>query len=413
MEKNICIIGFGEMGKRHAKDMHEHSNGKVKTVAVCEQDKQRYQQGCEWLGYVPERFTSVAEMLDKVKPDGAIIASPNNTHWDVLRHFEDRNIPLIIEKPLDSTFDKLLKIVDFAKSYSAPIMVHHVMRYTPIVKKAKELISNGVIGELCSFRFCLNGGGGHMHNFRRNKKSGGGQMLEKATHDLDIMLHLMESSPKKVVSICKQQVFGGDKDDQLCCYNCDENDNCNMRTQKGNSQTEGTKDIHMSNDLCVYARSADIADNELCLIELENGTFGSQSNNFFISGYYSRIYEIMGKLGVMKICFNRLPYEAEKTYQGTIEIFPRFGGQYQRFEFNYNKRIHYNGSPGVSEHFNDLMYNKTKKVHSPVDEAFAAEMIAIAAYKSNDLGEYVTIKDILPDSLKESFSRIFDKKNMT
>jgi predicted dehydrogenase len=408
MKKNICVIGFGEMGKRHSKDMHDHSNGKVKIAAVCELDDKKYQEGIEWLGYSPKRFTSVPEMLDSIQPDGAIIASPNHTHWDALQHFEGRSIPLIIEKPLDSTYEKLLKIVDLTEKYTAPIMVHHVMRYSPIIKKAKALISDGALGKLCSFRFALNEGGGHMHNFRRNKLSGGGQMLEKATHDLDIMLHLMSSSPKRVVAICKQQVFGGDKSDTLCCSDCDEKATCIMYTERGGEKTGIVKDINVSKDLCVYAKSADVPDNELCMIELENGTFGSQNNTFFIEQYYTRIYEIIGDAAVMRVSLTALPYETENSYQGKLEVFPR-RGEVQKIEFEYENRIHYNGSPGVFEHFYDLMCGKTKKILSPVDEAFAAEMIAVAAYRSSYLGEYVTIKDILPDNLKASFGNIFQK----
>jgi predicted dehydrogenase len=409
MEKKICVIGFGEMGKRHAKDMHDHSNGKVRIAAVYEPDDERYREGVEWLGYSPEHFTSIPEMLDKVNPDGAIISGPNHTHWEALRHFNGKNIPLIIEKPLDSTYDKLLKIVEFTEKYSAPIMVHHVMRYAPIIKKAKALISDGALGDLCSFRFALNEGGGHMHNFRRNKLSGGGQMLEKATHDLDIMLHLMNSSPKRVAAICKQQVYGGEKSDTLCCSECGEKNTCMMYTERGGTKTNGVKDINISKDLCVYARSADIPDNELCLIELENGTFGSQTNTFFIKQYYTRVYEIIGNAALMRICLTQLPYEVENCYKGTLEVFPRHG-EVKKFEYEYENRIHYNGSPGVFKHFYDLMCGKTAKVISPVDEAFAAEMIAIAAYRSSESGEYVNVSDILPDNLKSSFSSIFQNK---
>ena len=410
MTKNICIIGFGEMGKRHAKDMHEYSKGKVKIVAVCEPDDKKYQEGCEWLCYSPERFTSVQEMLDTVQADGAIIASPNHAHWSALQCFEGKNIPLILEKPLDSTYEKLLKIVEFSEHYSAPIMVHHVMRYAPIIKKAKALIDDGELGELCSFRFALNESGGHMHNFRRNKLTGGGQMLEKSTHDLDIMLHLMSSSPKRVAAICKQQVFGGDKSNTLCCSDCDEKNTCDMYTERGKDKSETIKDINISRDLCVYAKEADIPDNELCMIELENGTFGSQINSFFVENYYTRIYEIIGQKALMRICLTALPGEKENAYQGEISIFPRHG-EIKKCNFQYENRIHYNGSPGVFEHFYDLMTGKTSKAYSPVDEAFAAEMIAIAAYRSSDSGKYVTIKDILPDNLKNSSLIFSTNKN--
>ena len=405
--KNICIIGFGEMGKRHAKDMHDHSKGAVRIAAVYEPDDQKYREGVEWLGYSPERYKSaIPEMLDCIKADGVIISSPNHTHWEALRHFSGRNIPLIIEKPLDSTYEKLLQVLDFTANYPVPIMVHDVMRYAPIIRKAKELVVSGALGKLCSFRFALNESGGHMHNFRRNKLTGGGQMLEKATHDLDIMLHLMNSSPKRVFAICKQQVYGGDKNDSLRCSECDEKATCSMYTEVGGAKNSTIRDINVSKDLCVYAKSADIPDNELCMIELENGIFGSHTNTFFIENYYSRVYEIIGSSAVMRICLTELPCEVEDSYRGRLEVFPQHG-EVRRFDFEYENRIHYNGSAGVFQHFYELMCGKTAKVISPVAEAFAAEMIAIAAYRSNEIGAYVNIKELLPEKLKSFFSSIF------
>jgi hypothetical protein len=103
-----------------------------------------------------------------------------------------------------------------------------------------------------------------------------------------------------------------------------------------------------------------------------------------------------------------LPGENENIYQGEIGIYPRHG-EIQKFNFQYENRIHYNGSPNVFEHFYNLMTGKATTPYSPVDEAFAAEMIAVAAYRSSDLGEYVTIKDMLPDNQKNIFASIFNK----
>jgi predicted dehydrogenase len=45
---------------------------------------------------------------------------------------------------------------------------------------------------------------GLFHTFRRTKKTGGGQIIEKATHDLDAMLYLLGSLPEEVAMIAKQ-----------------------------------------------------------------------------------------------------------------------------------------------------------------------------------------------------------------
>jgi predicted dehydrogenase len=401
--KNIVIIGFGGMGKRHALDMEEFTGHKIHVAAVCEPDDKRYVQGCEWLKSSPKRFTDIKRMLDEIRPDGAIIASPNFTHWDSLSHFKGRNIPLIIEKPLDSTMDKIFEIVRFAEAYPAQIMVHHVMRYSPIVRKARQLMEQNVLGKVCSFQFQQTTHGNHYHNFRRTMATGGGQLLEKATHDFDILLHLIQSRPKRVAAICKQQYFGGDRPDDLRCNDCPDIGTCQQRDNYPREKS----DTLCTDNMCVFAKCVDVPDNELCMIELDNGVFGSYSNTYFVWGgyFFSRVYQITGTEAVMRICFT-MPHPEKDHYDGKIEVYGN-KGWYEKYEFDYEKRIHYNGAPGVAAHFHELLLDNAAKPYSPVNEAFAAELIAIAAYKANDAGTFVNVRDMLPGDIKAFFEKTF------
>jgi len=393
--KNIVIVGFGGMGKRHGLDMEKISGRRIRVAGVFEPDDVKYAQGCEWLKPGPRRFTSIDRMLAELCPDGAIIASPNSRHWECLRHFAGKNIPLIVEKPLDSTMENIFEIVRFAAAYPAPIMVHHVMRYAPIVMKAKQLMEQKSLGKVCSFQFQQTTYGGHFHNFRRTMAGGGGQLLEKATHDFDVLLHLMQSCPKRVTAICKQQYFGGDRPDDLHCSNCAESPLCLEKSD------------NPQDDLCSFAKCVDVPDNELCMIELDNGVFGSYANTYFVWGgyFFSRVYQVIGTEAVMRICFT-MPHPEKDHYDGKIEVYGN-KGWYEKYEFDYEKRIHYNGSPRVVAHFLDLMEGKAAKSCSPVDEAFAAELIAIAAYESNRKGTFVNVMDLLPDDIKPLFTKSF------
>jgi predicted dehydrogenase len=224
LKMKVVIIGFGGMGKRHGKDMEELSKGQIEIAGVFDPDDRSYEFGCKWMGKAPRRFRAIGEMLDTVRPDGAIISSPNGTHLLSLREFAGRNIPIILEKPLETSMAKVVEVVRFVETYPALVMVHHVMRYSPIVLKAKEIVD---AGEICSFELVQNMGGGHMYqDFRRTFKTGGGQLMEKATHDFDVLLFLTGTRPKRVASICKRQYYGGAKPDTLRCGVCDERSHC-------------------------------------------------------------------------------------------------------------------------------------------------------------------------------------------
>lgn len=377
MNVKIGMIGFGEMGKRHAKDMEEFSGGQIKVAAAVEPSDKKFDIGCKWLGHAPERFRSIKEMVDKIRPDGIIIATPNSLHLECLRELKGEKIPLILEKPLDTELEKVRQIVEFADHYEAPVMVHHVMRYSPIVLKAKELLDSGAIGRLCGFSMVQFIEGGMFHNFRRTFKTGGGQLLEKATHDFDVLLFLTGRSPMSVFANCKRQYFGGESPNDLKCSVCEKSRSCrhNIFEQKKHDTVSG-------NDLCVFAKEIDIFDNESCLIELDNGVFGTYSQCFFSRAPFSRRYEFNGTKGFLSMDFSK----------GRIVL--RNLEREESFDFDYHGRIHYNGAPGVVKHFLSLINGTETVVRSSVESAAEAELISFAAYKSNEQRGIVNIKGI-------------------
>ncbi len=55
-------------------------------------------------------------------------------------------------------------------------------------------------------------------------------------------------------------------------------------------------------DACVYAKDANVNDNETCIIQFDNGCFGTYTQVFFSPrSYHHRIYEIIGTEGAMEI----------------------------------------------------------------------------------------------------------------
>jgi len=397
MNKKIGIIGFGEMGKRHALEFFESTEGMIKTEAVVEPNDVRYQQGCEWSNCQPERFASPEEMLKKCDLDGLVISSPNSCHLDDLKSLKGKKIPVLLEKPLDTNIDKICEIVRFACDYQGPIVVDHAMRHAPIVRKAKALITEGQLGKICSFNFVQHHPGGPMfHTFRRSLKGGGGHLVEKATHDLDVLLFLTDALPKRVAAISKQQFYGGDKAEDLHCADCRERLCCNSVTG-GRTEDFQVKDINTSNDLCAFSSAVDVADNETCLIELENNIFGTYSQCYFVRGARTREYEIIGTQGIMRISFTGNP-------DGKITFYPRdyHTGELHYFNYSYKGKIHYNAGRFAALHFNEVMCGNSEPF-TTVNQAFVAEMLACAAMKAADENCFIDVVEFIPEDMRKIY----------
>jgi predicted dehydrogenase len=410
-ELKIGIIGFGEMGKRHALEYHHATHGKMNFVAVVEPEESRYEEGCEWYGKRPRRYLDIREMLDKEKLDGLIIASPNCFHYENLQICMAANLPLLLEKPLESSFDKICGIVRLARTYKAPIMVDHVMRYAPIIQKAKEIINAGNIGKICSFNFVqYHGGGALFTTFRRTMAGGGGQLIEKATHDFDVAFYLCGAAPRKVTGICRLQKFGGDKPEDLTCSNCDDF-KCSNRLNVGKSSNAAVKDIDLSHDLCAFSKVVDVYDNEMCMVECTNNVFGVYSHCFFVNNHFSRRYEIIGTEGMLYIELtlreNLYNCDGRITVARYTPVLPLPG--IEEYKFNYEGRIHYNGGPFAGRHFYDMIKGKTEPF-TTVEDAFAAEMVGVAAMKSSEEHRQIDIEqDIVPQDLLTSFGVAYKK----
>lgn len=404
---NVGIIGFGEMGKRHALEYHNATRGKMNFVAVVEPEDARYKEGCEWYGKTPKRYDNVNDMLKAESLDGIIIASPNCFHLENLKDCMSSNLPLMIEKPLESSFDKICDLVRLTHSYKAPIMVDHVMRYAPIIQKSKKLIQAGEIGKVCSFNFVqYHGGGALFSTYRRTMAAGGGQLLEKATHDLDVAFYLCGSAPRRVTGICRLQKYGGDKSENLTCSSCDDFE-CPSRVSKGANSGGTIQDIGLSHDLCAYSKIIDVYDNEMCLIECNNNIFGVYSQCFFGGNHFSRRYEVIGTEGILYLELS-MP-ERNINYNGKITLARnnKNSSTKEEYKFDYEGRIHYNGGPFAGRHFYKMIQGKVEPF-TRVEDAFAAEMVGIGAMRSSSDQRSIDIeREIVPDDLKATFKKAY------
>ena len=371
----------------------------MQTVCCVEPSDDRYFVGCRDFGISPNRYLTIADMLARETPDAVMISSPNEFHLEHLRELKDSGLPLLLEKPLDTSFEKICEVVRFARAYPAPILVGHCLRFAPILSAAKQMLARGDIGRICSVRFvqnCHYGNGGY-HNWRRNKEKSGTWFIEKATHDYDIMNWLVESTPSLISAVSRLQAFGGDKSPALHCRDCDERRSCpesssNIAYRIGVKVVE---ELSRLDDLCAFSAEVDTPDNEVALIQYQNGVFGTYHQWFFSPrSYHHRIYEVHGTLGALEI-------DLGDEHGGQILVSNRYAeaGTQSVSKFDYLGRNHYNGDGPMMLHFCDVIHGDAAP-ETTVEQAFLAELMGYGSMIAGERNAHVNLKELaVPDML--------------
>ncbi len=159
MLKGVCI-GAGYFSRFQYEAWSRMPN--VSITALCNRDQNKAKQMAVAFG-IPAIYSSVAEMLDKEKPDFLDIITPPETHLEYCQLAFDRGIPVVCQKPLAPTLEDAGKIIAMAQNQRVPFMVHENFRFQPWYREIKKLLKEGVIGHdifSASFRMRMGDGWG-------------------------------------------------------------------------------------------------------------------------------------------------------------------------------------------------------------------------------------------------------------
>ncbi|NOZ21585.1 MAG: Gfo/Idh/MocA family oxidoreductase [Planctomycetes bacterium] len=179
-EVKAAVIGVGHMGKNHARVLHQLPHAKL--VAVVDTDEKsgkKIARKCR-----AEFHTDYTEIADVI--DMASVAVPTAHHHRIAKDLLQRGVHVLIEKPMTKSVEEAEELVAIAKKHSAMIMVGHVERFNPAFMAIQERIRSPKFIEahrLAPFSF---------------RSADIGVVLDLMIHDIDIILHLIQSDIKRI-----------------------------------------------------------------------------------------------------------------------------------------------------------------------------------------------------------------------
>lgn len=134
--------------------------------------------------------TSLDEVLDRM--DGAIIATPNDSHAPLGMRCVEAGKAALIEKPLCSTLEDAEKLVALAQTCGVTLATGYSTRFRDSTVFLKELLDAGEFGPVKRFvhQFGTPGGWAALSAYNLQRKSaGGGVLVVTGTHFIDRMMY--------------------------------------------------------------------------------------------------------------------------------------------------------------------------------------------------------------------------------
>lgn len=179
----VALLGAGAVGRMHAERLQAHAEVMLSGVADPGDAARAFalSLGVPW-------SADPAELLDRVRPAAAIVATPNATHLDVAMCCIERRIPVLVEKPIADTVDAGLALCRAAQAAGVPVMVGHQRRHNPIAREARRIVASGAIGRpvaASAMATWLKPDAYFDAAWRRQR--GGGPVLINLIHDVDLL----------------------------------------------------------------------------------------------------------------------------------------------------------------------------------------------------------------------------------
>ena len=180
----IAVAGAGLIGRTHIAVLRS-GNPEFMLSAVADPTPQAKAEA-EKLGYTC--YATLDELLDKAKPDGVVLAVPNQLHVSMGLACVARKVPVVIEKPIADSVSDALRLVEAAEAAGVATLTGHHRRHNPIMRRAAEIVREGGVGRVvaANARYLSHKPKGY-HDVAWRREPGGGPVLINAIHDIDCL----------------------------------------------------------------------------------------------------------------------------------------------------------------------------------------------------------------------------------
>jgi predicted dehydrogenase len=193
----VGVIGYGYWGPNIVRNFHGMETCEV--VAVCDRSPAALKRVARLYPGV-QLTTDAAEILTSSEIDAVAVVTPVWTHFELAKAALENGKHVFVEKPFTSTSRQAEELIELAERKNLKIMVDHTFLFSGAVRKIRELVDAGTLGQLYYFDSTRVNLGLFQHDVS--------VVWDLAPHDLSVMGHIITEKPEAVVATGSSHLNG-------------------------------------------------------------------------------------------------------------------------------------------------------------------------------------------------------------
>ena len=257
----VGVIGYGYWGPNIARNFSTVEGAAV--ASICDLNPNMLKRAQKVYPNM-EVTADLSHVISSSRIDAVAVVTPVFTHFDIAKKALQNGKHVFVEKPFTATTAQAEELIDLAEKNNLKIMVDHTFLYTGAVRKMKQLIDDGTLGDLLYFDSVRVNLGLFQHDVN--------VVWDLAPHDLSIMDYLLEGKPTGVIAT-GQAHFNGLEDiayitvyfqNMIAHINVNWLSPVKVRTTLIGGQKKMLlwNDVEPDNKIKVYDKGVDITTNE-------------------------------------------------------------------------------------------------------------------------------------------------------
>ena len=193
----IGVIGYGYWGPNIVRNLQSLEGARV--AVVCDRDAKALKRARQAFPNL-QTTSEASEVLTSPEIDAVAVITPVWTHFELAKKALENGKHVFVEKPFTCASAQAERLIELAAQKQLTVMVDHTFLFTGAVRKIRQLVDDGTLGDLYYYDSTRVNLGLFQHDVN--------VIWDLAPHDLSIMDYLIQAKPEALVATGESHLNG-------------------------------------------------------------------------------------------------------------------------------------------------------------------------------------------------------------